>query len=444
MRSLRLLGLVFALTAGCANVIGLSGLEEVECVGAACSDASIDAAPDTAIAESSPADGAIDSAELDAATDSAEPETSAVDSAIDSGLADGDATTAADAPTDTLVADTKPDVVASDACTVTCDTVRSNGATCLGSACAYSSCKAGFANCDTTAPDLEGCETPTTNTLNCGGCGVKCEPTNASTASCTASLCAYTCTSGFGDCDKTGGNTNGCETPLNTTANCGACGAKCDTVRSLGATCGGSGCSYTGCAPGFTNCDTAGTDANGCETDTSTSPSNCGGCGRACSTTNVATAACAAGACTSTCKVGFANCSKPTVGADDGCECATPGCCAGGCAVTHKNSVGTPGSWPLGQSYFLSSDYCKGVGVPGDASTYTVEMATAAANAWPTAGTLEFLPRTSGAVVCKNAGSTAAIWVYTGANAGHVYYTTTKCAGDVCNCAVFATDPTWN
>jgi hypothetical protein len=436
------LGLAVVLTTGCANVIGLNELEQVDCVGAACSDASVDTTKSETTSETTPIDTASEETSVDSEIDSG-----SADVDIDSGTADSSAMeTSIDASDvgDTMVVmpDTKMDtMVVGDTCTVACDTVRSNGTTCLGAVCAYSSCKAGFANCDTTAPDIDGCETATTNTLNCGGCGVKCEPTNASTAACTSGLCAYTCTSGFGDCDKTGGNTNGCETPLNTLANCGACGAKCDTVRSTGAACTTTGCTYTGCAAGYQNCDTAGTDANGCETLVATSTTSCGACGRACSTTNVMTAACTSGACTSSCNAGFSNCSKPASGPDDGCECATPGCCAGGCAITHKNGT----SSPLGQSYWLSADYCKAAGTPGDATTYSADMANAAADAWPVTATPIDLGCSAGRIICKgNSTAGYASWGYTGTLAGHVYWQAGGCAGPTKCCCPFATDPTWN
>jgi hypothetical protein len=53
--------------------------------------------------------------------------------------------------------------------------------------------------------------------------------------------------------------------PLDTTANCSACGAACDTKHSTGATCNGTTCQYAGCSPGYSNCDKTAPDTNGCE-----------------------------------------------------------------------------------------------------------------------------------------------------------------------------------
>jgi hypothetical protein len=73
--------------------------------------------------------------------------------------------------------------------------------------------------------------------------------------------------------------------PLDTTANCSACGAACDTTHSTGATCNGTTCLYSGCSSGYSDCNKAAPDTNGC-------------------------------------------------------ECATPGCCNSQCQTVHTNGVG--------------------------------------------------------------------------------------------------------
>jgi hypothetical protein len=130
---------------------------------------------------------------------------------------------------------------------------------------------------------------PTNTVTNCGTCGAACDTTHSVPSACTAgATCAYSaCTGGWGDCDASGPNTNGCETPLDTATNCNGCGVACDTSHSVGAACGASGCTYQGCQPGWTACNTA----------------------------------------------------APNTG---GCACNTPGCCGTGCQVTHDNGVGQP------------------------------------------------------------------------------------------------------
>jgi hypothetical protein len=73
--------------------------------------------------------------------------------------------------------------------------------------------------------------------------------------------------------------------PLDTTTNCGACGASCDTMHSNGASCTASACQYSGCSSGYSDCNKTAPDT-------------------------------------------------------DGCECATPGCCNTQCQTVHSNGVG--------------------------------------------------------------------------------------------------------
>jgi hypothetical protein len=116
------------------------------------------------------------------------------------------------------------------------------------------SCAVGFADCvpddgnDGNGAD-DGCETGVTDTTNCGACGHACSATNASGTACTAGACAPTCNEGFLDCNVNGGAgaDDGCETPNNTTASCGATCAEVADCE-LGAACTPSGCEATGLA----------------------------------------------------------------------------------------------------------------------------------------------------------------------------------------------------
>ncbi len=112
------------------------------------------------------------------------------------------------------------------------------------------------------------------------------------------------------------------------TAGSGGSGATAGTGGSAGS--GGSG-GKPGCTGTTADCD--GNAANGCEVDTSSDPLNCGACGRACSGAHVASVECTAGRCTSTCDLGYANCSTPAApNSDDGCETnATSSSDCGGC-----------------------------------------------------------------------------------------------------------------
>ncbi len=62
-------------------------------------------------------------------------------------------------------------------------------------------------------------------TTNCGACGATCTETHATGDSCNGTACAYTCGSNFQDCNAaTGHNTDGCEC-----AGTGCCSGACQT-----------------------------------------------------------------------------------------------------------------------------------------------------------------------------------------------------------------------
>jgi hypothetical protein len=233
-------------------------------------------------------------------------------------------------------------------CGKSCDVANSVGATCTAGTCTYSSCKAGYADCITSPPNADGCESKLDSPLHCLACGNVCDTANSLGTACGATGCTYTaCKSGFGNCVTTAPDTDGCETALNSVLNCTACGVKCDSVNSVGATCGTTSCQYTGCKAGYGDCDATGTNANGCETKLNTA-TNCGDCGRTCALTNATSTACVVAGtlstCGAVCKAGFGNCVLPNApAADDGCETqlnTTSNCAACGAACDTVNSVG--------------------------------------------------------------------------------------------------------
>jgi len=175
------------------------------------------------------------------------------------------------------------------------------GFVCTAGSCVVSNCPAGFSDCNGLPAD--GCEYNNmgfgTDTANCGGCGIACSLPHANGV-CAGGACGIgSCVMGYSNCN--GLPADGCEynnTGFSTdTANCGGCGVLCAPANGVGS-CSGGTCALASCNPGFSNCD--GMLANGCEynnTGFGTDTANCGGCGVLCAPAN-GTGVCVGGACT--------------------------------------------------------------------------------------------------------------------------------------------------
>src|SRR5271165_6974251 len=131
-------------------------------------------------------------------------------------------------------------------------------------------CGAGYSICH------GGCSQLSSDTRNCGACGNDCaQLPNVSAAglACVLGRCSYQCAAGYGDCTDAG---TGCGASLESTSNCGACGAACASSAPL---CTLSDAGRFGCTPacplGTTGCGTS------C-TNVMTDRNNCGACGTAC------------------------------------------------------------------------------------------------------------------------------------------------------------------
>ena len=61
--------------------------------------------------------------------------------------------------------------------------------------------------------------------------------------------------------------------------NCGSCGNLCSSQNTSSVSCDNGNCMLI-CLPGYADCD--GDPSNGCETDISSNPQHCGGCGQSC------------------------------------------------------------------------------------------------------------------------------------------------------------------
>jgi hypothetical protein len=124
------------------------------------------------------------------------------------------------------------------------------------------------------------CTDTTSDSRNCGGCGVSC----STGLVCQNSTCACPLTTCNSACVDTTTDVN----------NCGGCNVVCPSGGPHeGAVCTQSHCSIV-CAPFFADCDGVGT--NGCEANLQSGTTSCGACFRSCA----GAAACTGGMCATT------------------------------------------------------------------------------------------------------------------------------------------------
>lgn len=181
------------------------------------------------------------------------------------------------------------------------------------------SCPVGFGDCNHTL--IDGCETNLNTTANCGACGHVCQQvggTNACVLQGAGYVCKPSCDATHDDCD--GDPDNGCEADLTSAQHCGACNAKCENPHGT-TVCSTQGAGWfcvPSCAAGWAAC---GAPQAGCTTRIDDDPDHCGGCGRSCALTNVQARTCSGGLCRPTCVSPWADCSRPAApAADNGCE----------------------------------------------------------------------------------------------------------------------------
>jgi hypothetical protein len=212
---------------------------------------------------------------------------------------------------------------------------------CMASGCVFDSCVTNFDNCNNDLGD--GCESNLkTDKSHCGACTTACGTANASATSCNMGTCSPMCAGTYLACSNP---QNGCVTNSATDkANCSACNKVCDETAAAHVTsntCSSSACNPACVAP-WDNCDT--NKFNGCETDTSSSRTNCGMCGKTCDVSaaaHVITNNCVSSQCDPKCSGLYANCDGDKT---NGCEKAVDsdssncGNCNVVCGTTHAAS----------------------------------------------------------------------------------------------------------
>lgn len=160
---------------------------------------------------------------------------------------------------------------------------------------------------------------------------------------------------------------------------------------------------------------------------------NCGACGNACNQTNNTNRTCNGTSCGYTCIAGRSDCNAATAPDLDGCECATPGCCAGStCQSTHQNGVG--------QSFYD----CVAVGTYNQPQAMEACVAfTGNAGQCTNAGCLAPDGGPSGNVVCSSGSPTSCVcWQYDALFAGHLFNSGMAGLGN-CFCPGGG-NPSWN
>ncbi|OJY25706.1 MAG: hypothetical protein BGO98_34360 [Myxococcales bacterium 68-20] len=185
-----------------------------------------------------------------------------------------------------------------------------------------------------------GCVDPKSSDMNCGACGVACDPTGGGAEAiangyygCAGGRCGSAkCLPNFADCD--GNIANGCETSLLSPESCGGCGIACDP---------GQACVLNSDGKPECRCPTGKTLCLDVCVDLKTDPDHCGACLSACGgfAGPNAAAICSHGSCGVACKEGWADCNGNT---KDGCETnleADPSNC-GACGSSCDLVAGQP------------------------------------------------------------------------------------------------------
>ena len=185
---------------GCAAIAGIDQFSEGPCAGGDCDRGVVDVIK--------PSDAPVDQSVQDQVVKDNVTQDVTANDASD---ASDDAGDASDGATQSDACGATNTITNCSACGLACDVVHSNGPVCNGVTCGYASCHTGYSDCNTAAPDTDGCEcaTPTC-------CGSSCATThsnglNQSYYDCTA-LGTYNSTQAMEACAAYTGSQSLCST----------------------------------------------------------------------------------------------------------------------------------------------------------------------------------------------------------------------------------------
>lgn len=152
---------------------------------------------------------------------------------------------------------------------------------CFQSECGKLVCDGPWGDCDDDDTDVcasNGCETPLDTVDNCGACGTKCLPgQECRPVDNNRVECKDTCeTQGLVECEKG----QDCVDLAKDIRNCGGCNIPCNGARGNQANLCKKGLCEVECMTGFADCN--GDPSDGCEVDVRTNAGHCGACGASC------------------------------------------------------------------------------------------------------------------------------------------------------------------
>ncbi len=192
--------------------------------------------------------------------------------------------------------------------------VCSTGKVCVDGSCATNSCTNSTETLCSTSSGNTCINIKSNNPDNCGACGYKCSEhaiQNATSTTCNAGNCQYTCATGYVNVGS--GSTAAtikCVDPKTDNQFCGATSASAKgQVCSTGKVCIDGSCATNSCTnTSETLCSTS--SGNTCINIKSNNANNCGACGYKCSEhaiQNATSTTCNAGNCQYTCATGYVN-----------------------------------------------------------------------------------------------------------------------------------------